>query len=219
MDTSSKSGTRPIIQSIDIPSTTIRGISVVQEGSKKYAIIVGTNGQEYQVYNITTETSPTKCGGMEINNGIYDIDSIRDSYTNAFSYIITGDTAKEFKIIRGGPGGGGEDGYAFYDQGTYESTPFNSESTSSEYYVLAIKTDIPSATTIKIQVRASDNSNMSGSTWIGPDGTASTYFDVTGVYDLPTGIVGQYFQYKVAYTSTSIENSALLEELVINYEK
>jgi hypothetical protein len=39
------------------------------------------------------------------------------------------------------------------------------------------------------------------------------------VYDLPTGIVGQYFQYKVAYTSTSIENSALLEELVINYEK
>ena len=219
MDTSSKSGTRPIIQSIDIPSTTIRGISVVQEGSKKYAIIVGTNGQEYQVYNITTETSPTKCGGMEINNGIYDIDSIRDSYTNAFSYIITGDTAKEFKIIRGGPGGGGEDGYAFYDQGTYESTPFNSESTSSEYYVLAIKTDIPSATTIKIQVRASDNSNMSGSTWIGPDGTAATYYDVTGVYDLPTGIVGQYLQYKVAYTSTSIENSALLEELVINYEK
>lgn len=53
---------------------------------------------------------------MNIDNGIYDIDSIRDSYTNAFSYIITGDTSKEFKIIRGGPGGGGEDGFAYYDE-------------------------------------------------------------------------------------------------------
>lgn len=219
IDTSSKSGTRPIIKSIDIPSLTIRGISIVQEESKKYAIIVGTGGQEYQVYDITTETSPTKCGGMEIDSGIYDIDSIRDSYTNAFSYIITGDISKEFKIIRGGPGGGGEDGYAFYNQGTYISAPYNSESPSSEYYIMAIKTVIPTATTIQIQVRASNNADMSGSTWIGPDGTESTYFDVTGVYDLPIGIVGQYFQYKVAYTSTSIENSALLEELIINYEK
>jgi type II secretory pathway pseudopilin PulG len=219
IDTSSKSGTRPIIKSMDIPSLTIRGISIVQEESKKYAIIVGTGGQEYQVYNITTETSPIKCGGMEINSGIYDIDSIRDSYTNAFSYIITGDISKEFKIIRGGPGGGGEDGYAFYDKGTYISVPYNSESPSSEYYIMAIKTVIPTATTIQIQVRASNNADMSGSTWIGPDGTESTYFDVTGVYDLPIGIVGQYFQYKVAYTSTSIEDSALLEELIINYEK
>ena len=156
---------------------------------------------------------------MEVNTGIYDIGSIRDSYTNAFSYLVTGDQSKEFKIIRGGPGGGGEDGYAFYDEGTYLSLPYDSESTTSEYYVLGIKTDIPPSTTIRIQVRASNNSNMSGSVWIGPDGTSSTYYDVTGVHILPMGIVGQYFQYKVEYTSTDIENSALLEEVIITYEK
>lgn len=219
LDTSSKTGSRPKISSIDTDGTTIRGISVVQEGLKKYVIIVGTNGVEYRVYDITNETSPTQCGGMNIDNGIYDIDSIRDSYTNAFSYIITGDTSKEFKIIRGGPGGGGEDGFAYYDEGTYLSTPFDSESSTSEYYMFDIKTTIPEDTSVEIQIRASNNPTMSGATWCGPDGTDTTYYSSTGSYSIPPNIAGRYFQYKVVFTSTSIEESALLEELVVNYEK
>ncbi len=219
MDTSQKSGKRPIIASIDTPNTTIKGISIVQEGNRKFAIIVGIGGQEYQIWNITNEKTPTKCGGMEINSGVYDIDTIRDSYTNAFSYIVTGDHDKEFKIIRGGPGGGGEDGYAYYDEGTYLSQPFDSTSNTAEYYILEIKTEIPPETSIEIQVRASNNSNMSGATWVGPDGTSSTHFSTSGIYDLPSGLKGRYFQYKVFFISNDIEESALLEEIIINYDK
>ncbi len=219
LDTSTKSGARPKIASLDITDTTIRGIAIVQEGSNKYVIIVGTAGEEYQVYNINNESSPTRCGGMNINTGIYDIDSIRDSYTNAFSYIITGDVAKEFKIIRGGPGGGGEDGYAYYDQGTYISSPFDSGSITSEYYLLGITTVIPQDTGIQIQIRASNNSNMSTATWVGPDGTSNTYYSQSGMFNIPPAVTGRYFQYRVIFSSNSFNESSLLEELIINYEK
>ena len=218
LDTSSKSGARPKIASLDIADTTIRGIAIVQEGSNKYAIIVGTGGEEYGVYNLNNESSPTRCGGMDINTGIYDIDSIRDSYTNAFSYIITGDVSREFKIIRGGPGGGGEDGYAYYNEGTYISVPFNSQSESSEYYMLGITTQIPEDTDIQIQIRASNDAGMSSATWTGPDGTSDTSYKLTGIYNIPPEIKGKFFQYKVVFSSDSINESPLLEELVINYE-
>ena len=98
LDTSSKTGSRPKIASLEMYGTTVRGIAVIEEDN--ILIVVGTGGEEYKVYNITDETNPVYCGGMHINNGIYDIDSIRDSFTNAFSYIVTGDTTSEFKIIR-----------------------------------------------------------------------------------------------------------------------
>lgn len=63
---------------------TVRALSVVEDGN--VAILVGTGGQEYQVYNISNETNPIKCGGMHIDNGIYDIDSLTDPQGNAFSY-------------------------------------------------------------------------------------------------------------------------------------
>ncbi|HNW23709.1 MAG TPA: hypothetical protein PKH06_03035, partial [Candidatus Dojkabacteria bacterium] len=116
-------------------------------------------------------------------------------------------------------GGGGEDGFAYYDEGTYLSTPFDSESSTSEYYMFDIKTTIPEDTSVEIQIRASNNPTMSGATWCGPDGTDTTYYSSTGSYSIPPNITGRYFQYKVVFTSTSIEESALLEELVVNYEK
>ena len=70
----------------DMGGTTVRGIEVVENG--KIAIVVGTSGKEYKVYNLTTETNPTYCGGMDINNGIYDVDSIRDNLTNSFSCTL-----------------------------------------------------------------------------------------------------------------------------------
>ncbi len=49
INTSSKSGSRPIIASIEMDGTTIQE-SVVEDG--KILIAVGTGGEEYKVYNI-----------------------------------------------------------------------------------------------------------------------------------------------------------------------
>ena len=44
---------------------------------------------------------------------------------------------------------------------------------------------------------------MSGSTWMGEDGTYGTSFSITGVYDLPNGIIGRYLQFRAIFESES----------------
>jgi type II secretory pathway pseudopilin PulG len=216
MDTSSKNGNRPIIASIDSAGTTIRGIAVVE--NEQVLIAVGTGGQEYQVYTIADEANPTQCGGMNVNNGIYDIDSIRDPETNAFSYIVTGDSNSEFKIIRGGPGGGGVGGYGYYEDGEYLSEIFDTESNMSRYHTLSTLTTIPENTSLRLQIRSSNMPDMSGVEWMGPDGTSTSFYEGEDIYNIPNTLIGRYFQYKVLFTS-DIVNTPLFEELVINYEK
>lgn len=216
IDISTKKGARPIIASVNTDMT-VRALSVVEGGN--VAILVGTGGQEYQVYNIAHETNPIKCGGMQIDNGIYDIDSLTDPQGNAFSYIVTGDTNNEFKIIRGGPGGGDEDtGNGYVPSGNYLSIISDSKSTNSTYYSLYLLTQIPEGTSMEIQYRVSDSPTMAGAQWRGPDGTPATFFSTTGVYFLPEGTKGRYFQYKVNFTGDTV-STPLLEELVVSYEK
>ncbi|NLE30919.1 hypothetical protein GX618_01425 [Candidatus Dojkabacteria bacterium] len=71
---------------------------------------------------------------------------------------------------------------------------------------------------MKVQLRVSNSSNMSGAVWIGPDGTSSTYFDGISTFDLPIGLIGRYIQYRVFFESDTV-STPLLEELIINYEK
>lgn len=216
IDTTQKNGSRPIISSIDSNGTTIRGIAVIEDDN--IMIAVGTGGEEYQVYNISEESSPSQCGGMDVNNGIYDIDSIRDLETNAFSYIITGDTDSEFKIIRGGPGGGGTNGYGYFSDGVYTSPIYDTGSDISRYHTLSTTTTVPLNSSLKIQIRTSNSPDMGGSEWIGPDGSTLDYFENSEMYHFPANLEGRFFQYKLYLTSDTV-NTPLLEEIIINYEK
>lgn len=216
LDTTQKTGARPKIASLDMGGTTIRGISVVEDGN--VVILVGTGGIEYKVYVISDERHPEYCGGMEINSGIYDIDSSLDTQGNAFSYIITGDTNNEFKIIRGGPGGGGEQGYGYVSSGMYISPVIDSGSATSRYYAVSHITDIPNNTSMKLQFRVGNNSSMTGSNWFGPDDTASTYFEGSDFYEFQDNISGQYFQYKVFFESDTLR-TPLFKEILIYYDK
>lgn len=219
IDTTLKSGTRPILSSVDTNGMTVWGIEVVESG--KVAILVGTGGEEYQVYSIANPRSPIKCGGMHINNGIYDVASIIDAQKNTFSYIVTGDANNEFKIIRGGPGGGEEEtGNGFLPTGTYTSEIIDSQSDTSEYYTLTVDSEIPEGTTMKIQFRlASSPSAVSTTPWRGVNET-TPYITESGTFLLPMGTSGRYLQYKVDFTSDIIKaKSPLLKELVFEYEK
>ncbi|MBP8979449.1 prepilin-type N-terminal cleavage/methylation domain-containing protein [Candidatus Dojkabacteria bacterium] len=216
IDTSVKNIKCPIIASRKVDMT-VRGISVVEDGN--VVVLVGTSGQEYQVFSITDETNPVKCGGMSIPSGVYDIQSVLDPQGNAFSYILTGDKHQEFTIIRGGPGGGDEDtGNGFVPTGSYISAIQDSKTSNSTYYTLSIQTNIPEGTQMGIQIRIGDSPTMQGVSWKGPDGTNGTYYSTSGTYSLPPGTKGRYFQYKVDFTGDTV-NSPMLEELIISYEK
>lgn len=227
IDTRSKSGKRPILASVDTNGMSVRGITVVEAGH--VAILVGTGGEEYQVFYLDIVENPlsvtvTKCGGMHVDSGIYDVDSIIDSKKNTFSYIVTGDASREFQIIRGGPGGSGdEEGNGYLEKGVYISPITDSKSATSEYYTISVDTDVPAGTTLQIKFRFSDSPtpllDPDSPEWRGIDAT-TPYLSTTGTYSLPLGTKGRYLQYKANFVSDPQKKlTPLLKEIVFSYEK
>lgn len=72
-------------------------------------IVVGTGGTEYQVIDVTNESSPTSCGNLNFDQGINGIATVYTTAQRAYAYIVS-DVDPELRIIEGGPGGGGSGG-------------------------------------------------------------------------------------------------------------
>lgn len=216
VDVSTKTGSRPVIGSADTGSMSPKGITIVP-GNRM--IVVGSGGEEYQVFNIATETAPTYCGGIEINSGVHGISSVLESDGDAYSYIITGDTSAEFKIIEGGPGG------TYSSSGVYESSTFDVGYSTAFNRIIPTYV-APVNTSVQFQVAVADaiSGSCSGVTYIftGPDGTNSTYYTngesiVFNNDDSNYKNPARCFRYR-AYLSTSDSSATpLLEELSINY--
>lgn len=218
LDTSSKSGSRPIIGRYDTNGMSVKGIAIIEED--KRAILVGTGGEEYQTVNISNESSPVRCGGMQLNSGINDVDSVRDSQSNSFSYILTNDNQRDFQILRGGPGlGGDDDGFGYPSNGEYISRVLNTESSSVYYYYLEFGGSIPSGTGMKLQIRASNSSDLSTELWRGPNGSTDTYFEGFGAIVIDEYFSNkQYIQYRVLFESNTL-SSPVLNYVRLNYQK
>ena len=213
LDISNKSTTYPIVKSYDLGGTSVKALV----SADQRVMIGGIGGQEYAVYDITDEQNAFKCGGLEIDAGINMITLVKKNLT-LYTYILTGNSNAELQIIKGGPGGGGQDGEGYVEAGNYLSEIHDSGFETSEYYVLSLDTDIPTGTSLQIQFRSSNDSTMAGSTWLGPDGTSNTSYQASGVFQLPTSLAGRYLQYKVIFNSDTVY-TPLLKELIINYEK
>jgi len=218
IDITSKTGSRPVVAggSYDTNGMSPKAVALVP-GNK--AIVVGQGSEEYQVINIVSENSPSRCGGIQIDTGINDVASVLEDDGDAFSYILTGDASTEFKIIEGGPGGN------FATNGTYESATYEIGYTTAFNRFLATTAE-PINTGINFQIAIADavSGSCSGASFsfTGPDGTANTYYetgepiafsdDGTG-YENP----GRCLRYR-AYLSTEEANTApVLEDVTINY--
>lgn len=204
-----------IISSYNTQGMSITAITIIAQDNR--AILVGKNGQEYQAINIANESNLSKCGGMDINSGIEDVDTVTDGLGNAFAYLVTNDNSAEYKILRGGPGGGAN-GTGYVSNGGYISPVINSQSTAPTYYTFEGIAQIPANTTLKFQIRAGSTPSLSGP-WIGPDGTSSTYFTANQAQPMPVSLNNkQYFQYNSFFTSDTV-SSPILEEIRLNYQK
>lgn len=219
IDTSSKTGPREVLGKYDTNGMDPKGISVVT-GNK--AILVGTGGQEYQVIDISNELNPTKCGGLDIDSGINGVSSVVEEDGDAYSYIITGDAASEFKIIAGGPGG------QYAPSGEFISSTFDA-GYNTAFNRFDVSVNRPATANIKFQIALSNA--ISGSctgasfTFVGPDATSATFFEIpvtSGTqlfsFTVPQSInPGRCFEYK-AYLSTSDSTSTpIFYDFTMNY--
>lgn len=216
IDTSSPSGERPTLSSFDTNGMDPKGVTVVPGN---VSLVIGRGGEEYQALNISDELNPLKCGGVEVDTGIFGIASVLEADDDAFSYIITGDANAEFKIIEGGPGGG------FSIDGTFESQTFD-PGYQTAFNRLSFTKGQPLQTEIKLQVTVADT--VSGSCqeanfeFVGPDGTPASYFTEDQAIPLNDDGLGfenpgRCFRYKVYFQTDDFSQTPIFYDITVNY--
>jgi hypothetical protein len=183
-------------------------------------VVVGTNAEEYQVVSTALESSPTRCGGIQEDTGIYDIAAVLESDTDAYAYVSTGQASSELLVVEGGPGG------TYSYNGEYESPAFDAGETTA-FNRVSMTTTQPANTLLRLQVAGADavSGSCAGATYtfVGPDGTGSTYFtgtnnglpfstDNTG-YENPA----QCFKYKAYFSTTVGTSTPTLHDVTFNY--
>ncbi len=216
IDTSVKSGVRPVIGQYETNGMSVRGVTVIDNR----AIIVGTGGEEYQVVDVSNPASMTRCGGLQVNTGLTGVNSVTTLDGDRYSYVIGNDTSAEFRIVQGGLGNGY--GYRYLETGTFASPIHDTGSSKTAYYVIEWKSQIPQSTNLRLQLKVGNQPDLSDGVLVGPDGTGNTYF---------TNSLGEFINYSasknkryfqvVAYFNSDSEliNSPVLEEFKINYQK
>ncbi len=216
IDTTSKSGSRTIISSYDSQGMDPKGLSLVTENK---LILVGVGGEEYQVIDLTNETAPTRCGGLNLDTGVYGVAGVLESDGEAYSYIITKEPSSELKVIEGGAG------ETYSTAGTYKSNIIDA-GYATAYNYISIQKATPIDTTARFQVAGADP--ISGScelavyAYVGPDGTNQTYFDDAG--SIPFNDDGQgyenparCFRYQLFLETAEQTATPVVESATINY--
>ena len=205
VDISTKTGSRPTVGSYNTSGMMPKGVIGVS-GNK--LIVVGSGGEEYQVVDVTTEGSPSRCGGLNVDTGVNGVASVMEQDGDAYSYIITGDAGAEFRTIAGGPGG------RYSSSGTFESAALD-PGYSTSYNRISFTGATPSETTLTAQTAVSVD--CQSYTFVGPDGTSGTFYSVTGG-SLPLGYnTGRCFKYKLYLTTTDAGTTPVFYDLTVNY--
>jgi len=206
----------------------------------KRAVLVGKDGvsnsnnaEEYQVLDMNTspysESTPGYCGGLNYDVGFNGLTSVSEADGDNFVYMVTNTTSNELKIIQGGPD------QEYLDSGTFESQTFNASSSVS-FNRLVATVNQPSSASIKMQVAVAPAvsgscTGVSPFPFIGPDGTASTYFTAVGASISAAVPFGNYlsntyqnpsacFRYKTWLTSTTdFSQTPILYDASWNYSQ
>lgn len=208
----------PIINSLNLDTMSTTSAAIVEEDM--IMIIAGSSlgGQDnYRVFQYNDEQNIVDCGGLYVEDPISDIDAttIYDPVwdkTNYYTYALTSDNSKEFQIVRGDEGELGGLGFGYRSNGTYESLIYDSVALSPDYLYFNWIEVLPEGTDIQLQIRsASSEAAVAEATWVGPDGTAGTYYTDPSYAEIPTLHDGNRYIQFIAYLST--ENPDYTPEL------
>ncbi len=198
--------------------TVLNGQRVVLVGND--GVTNGSDAQEYQVLNSETEATPTYCGGINFDQGFNDLTSVTEADYDNFVYMVANTNVNELKIIQGGPDG------TYNAAGSYDSRVFDT-GFNTTYNRFFTSTSIPANTSLKFQLAVADavSGSCTGASYdfVGPDGTASTYYQATGsavlvgdfsnFYHNP----GRCMKYRAFFDSYDQNQTAVLNDLTVNY--
>lgn len=202
------------------------------------AIIVGTGStKNYQVISLSGENVPpvslSYCGTGGLPGSSYNINGVATLFTNAkraYSYIITSDSGKEFKIIEGGPGAGNG---SYVPTGTFISQPFGPLTVPTAFNNFVATISQPQANNVQILVAVADpvDSLCTGAnyTFVGVDGTAAPFETSETINASVSGAIpfGNYspsyinpdkcFKYKVVLNTPDSTLTPVFKDLGLNY--
>jgi hypothetical protein len=214
-----------IIGTYNAGGTDPKGMAIAP-GPSNRALLVGTGGvNQYQVIDISNETNPVFCGGLSIASGVSGVTGALDQYSNVYSYIISGEAKDQFKIIKGGNGGG-----IYATSGTFESSTFDpGYQTAFNRFTATVSQ--PALTTLQMQVAVapaiSNSCNGVSFNYVGPDGTSASYFTPSGSAIsaiIPYGTFNpnyqnpaRCFRYKLWYNSTNSNTTPVFNDVTVNY--
>lgn len=179
------------------------------------------NAQEYQVVDISNETVPSGCGGIDYSQGFNDMAEITEADNDKFVYMVSSSGANQLKIIQGGPDG------SYLDFGTYESSTMDIGKEVA-FNRLITTTTLPANAIITYQVATAHtvSGSCSGVTfnYVGPDGTANSFFASSGgaIPLLDSGSYanpGQCVRYKAYLSTTDFNVTPQLLDVSVNYSQ
>lgn len=195
-------------------------------GTSSRVLLTGTGGTyQYHAVDVSIETDPLLCGGLAIPEGSRGVSTVSDQFNRVFSYLITAEASSQFKIIQGGAGGG-----SYKEDGTFESSTYNSGGNTAYNRVFATVAK-PSSTTIRMQVASAPpiGGSCTGASYsyVGPDGSATSFFTPIGT-SISAGIpFGSYspnfqnpaqcFRYKTWFTTWDTSQTPVFNEITVNY--
>lgn len=169
------------------------------------AYVVGTEAflataitaAQFRVLDITTPTAPTVKGSYNLGNVANDL-----VVANNIAYLASASNTQELTAMQRGSVPAG-----YQTAGTYESASLSLASEAAFYY-LSLTSTLPTGSTVQLQVAT----NSDNATWnyVGPDGTASTYYTSAGQVTL-AATTGRYFRVKAFLTSTGTNTPSLLD--------
>lgn len=214
-----------LIGSYNSGSTDPTGITLAA-GTTNRVILTGNGGtNQYHSVDVSLEADPVFCGGLVINEGIKGVSSIEDQFDRGLVYIITGEVSNQFKIIQGGSGGGN-----YTEDGSFESSTF-AATTSASFNRFVATVNKPTQTTLRMQVAAapqvSGSCNLSTFSYVGPDGSNTSFFNPSGstiASPIPFGNYtpsyenpAQCFRYKTWFTTWNTAETPTFNDITVNY--
>ena len=205
--------------------TVLNGLRAVLVG--RDAITDLSDAEEYQVTNITTEATPTYCGGLQFNSGFNDLTSVSEADGDNFVYLVANTPDLELKIIQGGPDVG-----QYVSDGTFTSAPFTATSSSTTFNSFSAGVNMPGSTSVSLQLGVandvSGNCATASYTFVGPDplNYEGSYFTPVGgliTGSVPLTSVTNYsnpsrcFKYKAFMSTLDNTVTPTLLDLTVNF--
>jgi prepilin-type N-terminal cleavage/methylation domain-containing protein len=157
---------------------------------------------QFRVLNITTPSSPSTIGSLNMGATTNDI-----FQAGNYAYLAGTNNTAELAIVQAGTLAGG-----YQTSGTFESSTLDAGATVGFNYLTFGITE-PASTNIQFQIAT----NTDNATWnyVGPDGTASTFYTAAGAIPLAR-VSGRYLRYRAGFTGPGT-STPVISDVSVNY--